>query len=97
MGSVDLTITIYEGKQAKFHDVIVKVDGIVTKDPVNEIGIQTGDLFSKAKILKSIQILAATGKYDPDKINPKPTPHITTDEFDNVDMLYELNRNQQQK
>jgi len=89
-GVVDLTMSIYEGKQAKFQNITVKVDGIVTKVPANEIGIQTGDLFSKANILKSIQKLAATGKFDPDKINPKPTARITTDEFDTVDMLYEL-------
>jgi hypothetical protein len=90
--SVELNITIYEGKQAKFHDIIVKIDGIVTKDPVNEIGIQTGDLFSKAKIRKSIEALAATGKYDPEKINPKPFLKVTTDEFDNLDLLYELTK-----
>jgi hypothetical protein len=88
--AVDLTITIYEGKQAKFHVILIKSNGIVQKDLINQIGIQTGDLFSKAKILKSIQLLAAMGKFDPDKINPKPILHITTDEFDNLDLLYEL-------
>jgi hypothetical protein len=87
---VDLTITIYEGKQAKIHDVIIKSTGIVPKDLIKQIGIHPGDLFSKAKIIKSIQTLAATGKFDPEKINPIPTPHITADEFDNVDLLYEL-------
>jgi hypothetical protein len=90
--AVDLNITIYEGKQAKIHDVIVKIDGVVSKDPVNEIDIHTGDLFSKAKIIKSIKALAATGKYDPEKINPTPLPNITTEEFDNVDLLFELTK-----
>ena len=90
--SVDLTVTIYEGKQAKFHDVIVKIDGIVTKEPVNEIGIQTGDLFSITKIRKSVEALVASGKYDPDKINPKPLLKVTTDEFDNLDLLFELTK-----
>jgi hypothetical protein len=91
-GAVDLSITIYEGKQAKIHDVIVKIDGVITKDPVIEIDIHTGDLFSKAKIIKSIKALAATGKFDPEKINPIPTPNITTEEFDNVDLLFELTK-----
>jgi hypothetical protein len=95
--AVDLTITIYEGKQAKFHDIIVKIDGIETKDPVNEIEIQTGDLFSKAKILKSILALEASGKFDPEKINPKPFLTVTTDEFDNVDLLFELTKISNQK
>jgi hypothetical protein len=88
--SVDLTITIYEGKRAKIGDVIFKVDGTVTKDPVDDIGIKRGELFSKAKIIKSIRILAASGKFDPEKINPSPIPHGTADEFDNVDLLFEL-------
>lgn len=90
--SVDLIITIYEGKQAKFHDVIVKIDGIVIKDPVSEIGIYKGELFSKAKIIQSIKALAASGKFDPEKINPKPLLDVTTDEFDNVDLLFELTK-----
>jgi hypothetical protein len=91
-GSADLTITIYEGKQAKIRDVIVKIDGIVTKDPVDEIGIHKGDLFSKAKIIQAIKALAASGKYDPEKINPTPSPDITPDEFDYVDLLFELTK-----
>jgi hypothetical protein len=87
---VDLIITINEGKQFKFNDVIVKINGIITKDPVNEIGIHKGDLFSKAKIIQAIKALAATGKFDPEKINPKPFPNVTTEEFDNVDLLFEL-------
>jgi BlaR1 peptidase M56/surface antigen-like variable number repeat protein len=90
--AVDLTITIYEGKQFKFNDVIVKINGIITKDPVNEIGIHKGDIFSKAKIIQAIKALAASGKFDPGKINPKPIPHITNDEFNTVDLLFELTK-----
>jgi len=88
--AVDLTISIYEGKQAKFGDIIVKVNGIVTKEGVNDLGIKTGDLFSKAKIIKSIRALAATGKFDPDKINPNLIPHLTNDEYESVDLVFEL-------
>jgi outer membrane protein insertion porin family len=95
--AVDVIITIYEGKQAKFNDVIVKINGIITKDPVNEIGIHKGDLFSKAKIIQAIKALAATGKFDPEKINPKPIPSVTIEEFDNVDLLFELTKISNQK
>lgn len=88
--AVDLTISIYEGKQAKFGDIIVKVNGIVTNEGVNDLGIKTGDLFSKAKIIKSIRALAATGKFDPDKINPNLIPHLTNDEYESVDLVFEL-------
>lgn len=88
--SVDLTITIDEGKRAKFQNVIVKIDGVVTKDRINEIVIQTGDIFSKAKIIQSIRALVASGKFDPDNINPKPILDVTAEEFDNVDMIFEL-------
>lgn len=87
---VDLTISIYEGKQAKFGDIILKVNGIVTNEGVNDLGIKTGDLFSKAKIIKSIRALAATGKFDPDKINPNLIPHLTNDEYESVDLVFEL-------
>ena len=89
---VDLNITIYEGKQAKIHDVIVKIDGVVTKDPFPEIDIHTGDLFNKAKIIQAIKALATSGKFDPEKINPKPIPNITNDEFDTVDLIFELSK-----
>jgi outer membrane protein insertion porin family len=88
----DLTITINEGKRFIFNDVIVKIDGIVTKDPVREIVIHKGDLFSKAKIMESIVALVASGKYDPEKINPKPIPNGTAGEFDNVDLIFELTK-----
>lgn len=90
--AVNLIITINEGKRFKFNDIIVKIDGIVTKDLVNEIGIHKGDLFSKAKIIQAIRALVATGKFDPEKINPKPFPNVTTEEFDNVDLLFELTK-----
>ena len=89
-GDVDLTITINEGKQAKFHDVIVKIDGIVTQNPVSEITVHTGDIFSLAKIRESVVALVASGKFDPEKINPKPFLRVTTEEFDNLDLLFEL-------
>ncbi len=50
-----------KGNKLKFNDVIVKINGVVTKDPVNEIGIHTGELFSKAKIISSIKALASFG------------------------------------
>jgi hypothetical protein len=88
----DLTITISEGKQFKFNAIIVKIDGVTTKDPVGEIGIHKGDLFSKSKIVKAIRALAASGKYEPDKINPTPFPIETTGEFNNLDLLFELTK-----
>jgi outer membrane protein insertion porin family len=88
--AIDLTITIHEGKQAKFRDVIVKIDGIDIKEPLTEIEIHKGDLFDKAKIVQSIVALVASGKYDPESIHPKPVLDVTTGEFDNLDLLYEL-------
>jgi hypothetical protein len=87
---VNLTITIEEGIQAKFNDIIVKIDGVVTKDPVNEIVCHKGELFSKAKIIKSVVALAASGKYDPLNIFPKPDPQMTNNVYDKVDMIFEL-------
>jgi outer membrane protein insertion porin family len=88
--AVDLIISIFEGKQAKFGDIILKVDGSIIKDGINDLGIKPGDLFSKAKIIKAIRTLADSGKFDPDKINPKPIPQISNDEYDIVDLVFEL-------
>jgi hypothetical protein len=88
--AVDLTISIHEGKQAKFGDIVIKVNGVVTKDGIDDLGIKKGDLFSKAKIRRSILALQSTGKYDQDKINPTPFPKITNDKYDRVDIVYDL-------
>lgn len=87
---IDLTMSIYEGKQAKINDITVKINGVVIKDPVSEIGINSGELYSKTKIINSIKALNATGKFDPKKINPKPLVIRTSGEYDTVDLVYEL-------
>ena len=90
--AMDLIITIEEGKQFKFNDIIVKIDGIISKDLLNEIGIYKGDLFSKEKIIEAIRALAASGKFDPEKINPTPFPNETTEKFNTVDLEFDLTK-----
>ena len=80
------------GKQFKFNDIIVKIDGIISKDPLNEIGIYKGDLFSKEKIIEAIRALAASGKFDPEKINPTPFPNETTEKFNTLDLEFDLTK-----
>lgn len=74
-GIVDLDISIFEGIRAKIGEIIVKGNVTVpTKDILQNIKFRSGDFFSKAKILSSVRALAAMGKFDPEKINPRPIP-----------------------
>jgi len=55
--------------------------------------IFTQEIYSvKQKIIKSIKALAATGKFDPEKINPKPTPNVTTEELTMWIYYFELTK-----
>jgi outer membrane protein insertion porin family len=88
--SIDLTISINEGKPAKIKSVTVIINGVNIKDPIPEIGIHSGELFSKAKIINSVKSLDATGRFDSQKINPKPQILKTNDEYDVVNLVYNL-------
>jgi len=92
-GSVDLTITIYEGKKAKIGEVIIRGNVAVPSADIRRvIPIKTGDLFSKSKIKDAVMAIAGTGKFDPEKINPRPVPNTgkSSDEFAVIDLIFEL-------
>jgi outer membrane translocation and assembly module TamA len=91
-GVVDLVISIYEGKTGRIGDVKLKANVIIDEDIRKLVNIHTGDLFSKSEILKLIYALAATGKFDKEKINPKPivNQEKSTDEYAVIDLLVEL-------
>lgn len=89
--TMDLTISIYEGMQAKFNDVFLKVNGTVALNNTDNLGIKKGDLFSKTKVLNAVRSLAATGKYDAEKIRPIPVvTNIIKDNYAYMDFVFEL-------
>ena len=74
-GTVDLTITVYEGIQSKIGKVSIRGNKLVlTEDILAKISVKPGDLFSKTKIVESIRALSSMDKFDNEKIMPDITP-----------------------
>ena len=93
-GSMDLTMTLYEGVQAHIRKITIVGNGSVPKEDIlKEILIQEDELFSKAKLVESIRAIAQMGLFDPENITVNPTP--IEDEFDGefakVDIEFRLN------
>jgi outer membrane protein insertion porin family len=73
--SIDLTIRISEGKQATINKVILN-GNTKTSDHVvmREIRTLPGQKFSKSAIIRTVRELSQIGYFNPEKIEPKPTP-----------------------
>jgi outer membrane protein insertion porin family len=74
--SIDLTINIYEGKQAIINKVTV-VGNTKTNDHViyREIRSRPGQLFRRSDIMRSQQELSNLGYFNPEKMGVTPTPN----------------------
>ena len=86
--SIDLEIRIREGKQATIKRIIIK-GNTKTNDRVvvREIRSKPGQLFSRSDIIRTTRELAQLKFFNPEKINPVPTPN---QEDGTVDITYEL-------
>lgn len=92
-GTVDLTITIYEGIQSKIGKVSIKGNKQVSsEDILAKISVKQGDLFSKTKIVESIRALSNMGKFDNETIKPEitPLPKESNSDFAIVDISFEV-------
>lgn len=92
-GIIDLAFTIHEGNRGKIGTVAVKGNKNVSSvDILNEIKIKPGDLFSKTKIVQSVQALSKMGKFDPEKINPEVIPESKNakSKFVNVNLIFNV-------
>jgi beta-lactamase regulating signal transducer with metallopeptidase domain len=92
-GTMDLTITIYEGAQAKIGQITIEGNGSVPKQDIMEvILIKKGELFSKTKLINSVRAISQMNKFDPEKIfpNPIPKPDQFTGEYAVVDIEFKL-------
>jgi hypothetical protein len=89
---VDLTISIYEGKTARIGVVTLKANVVIGEDIRKLVNIHPGDLFRKSEVMKLVQALSATGKFDKEKINPKPSVNQekSSEEYPVIDLLVEL-------
>jgi outer membrane protein insertion porin family len=86
--SIDIEIRIREGKQARINQVTVS-GNTRTNDHVifREIQTRPGQLFSRSDIIRTTRILAQTGFFDPEQLNPVPRPNPETG---TVDIEYQL-------
>lgn len=91
-GFVDLAVEIYEGKIARIGDVSITADITLPMEIRTKNNIHPGDQFSKAEILKLVRMIGDTGKFDREKINPKPVVNEkkSTDEYAVIDLIIEL-------
>ena len=92
-GTVDLTITIYEGNQSKIGKVSINGNKKVSSEEIlSKISVKPGDLFSKTKIVESIRALSNMGKFDNEKILPDltPLPKDPNNDFAIVDIVFKV-------
>ncbi len=92
-GTMDLVITIYEGEPWRIGQIIIKGNGSVPEqDVMDVILLKPGDLFSKTKLIHSVQAIKQMNKFVPEEILPNPIPlkDPVSGEFSVVDMEFLL-------
>ncbi|GAB3918647.1 M56 family metallopeptidase [Larkinella terrae] len=88
---VNLELTVFEGHPATIGKVVVKGNKkVATNSILAAIPVQPGDLFNRSKLIKSQQILAEMGPFNPTKIGINPIPNQQTK---TVDLEYVLVEN----
>jgi beta-lactamase regulating signal transducer with metallopeptidase domain len=92
-GTLDLTMSIYEGVQAKIGQIIITGNGSVPKQDVSKvISIKPGELFSKTKLINSVRAIEQLNRFVPEDIlvNPTPLADQFNGEYALVDIEFEL-------
>ena len=73
---VNLELTVFEGTQSTIGKIVIKGTKSVTDDKILAlIGIQSGELFNRSKLIKSQQKLAESGYFNPKEIGINPIPN----------------------
>lgn len=86
--SIDMEMRIYEGRQAVINNIEINGNTAVYENVIRrELRTKPGDLFSKSNLQRSARELAATGQFDPEKLDIRPVPHP---EDGTVDIIYNL-------
>lgn len=74
--SIDLELRIYEGKQARLNNIIIKGNTKTNEHVIRrELYTRPGELFSKSDIIRSVRELASLGHFNPETITPNPIPN----------------------
>ena len=81
--TVDLEMRIYEGEQAHVDEVSI-VGNTKTNEHVirRELYTKPGQLFNKSRIVRSVRELSQLGFFNPEKIQPTPSPEPSTGTVD---------------
>jgi outer membrane protein insertion porin family len=86
--SIDIEMRIYEGKQARINKVTIKGNDRTNDNVViREIRTKPGELFSRSDIIRTTRELAQLRYFNPETINPVPTPNPADG---TVDITYEV-------
>lgn len=74
--SIDLEMRIYEGKQARVNRIIIKGNDRTSEHVVRrEIKTRPGDLFNRNDAIRTQQLLAQLGYFNPETLGIEPTPN----------------------
>lgn len=87
--SVDIKISIYENDRSRIRRVEI-VGNTKTHDKVirRELFTKPGDYFSRAAIIKSIRQLGVLNYFNPEALQPQPTP--VAGDNTQVDLIYKV-------
>jgi TonB family protein len=92
-GTINLTFTIYEGKRAKIGKIDINGNkSVSTEEILPKIVIKPGDLFSKTKIIQSVEALSKMGIFDSEEIKPAVIPNSQnfSGEFGTIDLVFNV-------
>lgn len=86
--SIDMEMRIFEGRQAVINNVVINGNETIYENVVRrELDTKPGQLFSKSNLQRSARELAASGHWDPEKLDIRPLPDP---ENGTVDIIYNL-------
>ena len=93
--SIELEMRIYEGQQAVINNVIIRGNTELYENVIRrELRTKPGELFSKTNLQRSARELAATGHFNPEKMDIRPEPNPENGTVDIVYNLEQKNNNQ---
>ena len=86
--SIDLEMSMMEGPQARINKVTINGnDRLYEKVVRRELYVRPGELFSKSDLMRSAQMIAQTGHFNPETMDIRPEPN---EENGTVDIVFNL-------
>ncbi len=86
--SIDLELSMMEGPQARINKVVINGnDRLYEKVVRRELYVRPGELFSKSDLMRSAQMIAQTGHFNPETMDIRPEPN---EQNGTVDIVFNL-------